>query len=98
MDLSHLAIQLVIAIACGILGNILIPRQIPGKFLGLILTGFVGVWIGEVGYQLLKRQYGLDAPFLSWHIQSVPIIPSVIGSAIVIYVVTSFLQWGRYGR
>lgn len=98
MDIAHLAVQLMIAIACGIIGNMLIPREIPGKFLGLVLTGFVGVWVGELGYRLLKDQYGLSHPFLQWHIQSVPIIPSIIGSAIVIYVVTTFLQWGRYSK
>jgi uncharacterized membrane protein YeaQ/YmgE (transglycosylase-associated protein family) len=98
MVVSQFAVQLVIAIACGVLGNILIPRQIPGKFLGLILVGFVGVWLGEWGYQLLKRSYGFDNGFLNWHIEDVPIIPSVIGSALVIYLVTTFLRWGRYNH
>jgi uncharacterized membrane protein YeaQ/YmgE (transglycosylase-associated protein family) len=98
MDLSHLAVQLSIAIFCGIVGNMLIPRQIPGKFLGLVLVGLVGVWVGELGYYLLKREYGLTSPFLSWHIENVPIIPAILGSAIVIYILTTFLRWGRYSK
>jgi uncharacterized membrane protein YeaQ/YmgE (transglycosylase-associated protein family) len=98
MDLMHLAVQLGIAILCGIVGNILIPREVPGKFLGLVLVGFVGVWVGELGYFLLKRNYGLDLPLLSWRIDNVPIVPAVIGSTIVIYVLTTFLRWGRYSK
>uniref|UniRef100_A0A832H0N9 GlsB/YeaQ/YmgE family stress response membrane protein n=1 Tax=Oscillatoriales cyanobacterium SpSt-402 TaxID=2282168 RepID=A0A832H0N9_9CYAN len=98
MDLAHLAVQLMIAIACGMIGNMLIPREIPGKFFGLILVGFVGVWVGELGYRVLKTQYGVDSSFLQWHIEDVPIVPSIIGSAIVIYVVTTFLRWGRYSK
>ncbi len=98
MELSRLAVQLVIAIACGIIGNILIPRQIPGKFFGLIIVGFVGVWVGELGYRLLKSSYGLNYGFLNWHIDDVPIIPSIIGCTIVIYIVTTFLKWGRYNQ
>lgn len=96
MDLSHLAVQLLIAIVCGGLANALLPRQIPGKFLGLIATGLVGVWIGEIGSKLLKSQLGLDAEILHWGFQGVPILPSVIGSTIVIFVTTTFLRWGRY--
>jgi uncharacterized membrane protein YeaQ/YmgE (transglycosylase-associated protein family) len=98
MDLSHLAVQLMIAIACGIVGNMLIPRQIPGRFLGLIVVGLVGVWVGEWTYRFLRAQYGMNYAILSWKILDVPIVPSVVGSAIVIYIVTSFWRWGRYSR
>jgi uncharacterized membrane protein YeaQ/YmgE (transglycosylase-associated protein family) len=98
MDLAHLLVKVAIALGCGFVGNMLIPREIPGKFLGLVLVGFVGVWVGELGYQLLRSQYGVTFPFLQWQIQNVPIIPSVIGSAIVIYLVTTFLRWGGYSR
>jgi uncharacterized membrane protein YeaQ/YmgE (transglycosylase-associated protein family) len=98
MDIAHFAVQLAIAIVCGVLGNMLIPREVPGKVFGLVLVGFVGVWVGEVGYRILRTQTRLDAPWLQWHIEDVPIIPSIIGCAIVIYVVTTFLRWGRYSR
>jgi len=98
MDISYFVVQLAIAIACGVIGNILIPREVPGKFFGLILIGFGGVWLGAWGYRLMKAQYGVDFPFLHWSIENVPIIPSIIGSAIVIYVITTLLRWGRYSR
>lgn len=96
MNISHFAVQLVIASVCGLLGNFLIPRQVPGKFFGLVAVGFVGVWFGEWVYRLLKTQYGVTAPFLSWNVVNVPIIPSVLGSAVVIYALTTVLRWGRY--
>ena len=98
MDLSRLAVQLIIAIVCAGLANALLPYQIPGKFLGLVITGLVGVWVGEIGSRLLKAQFGLDVPILQWGVQDVPIISSVVGSAIVIFIVATFLRWGRYGR
>ena len=97
MDLSHLAVQLMIAIVCAGLANALLPRQIPGKFLGLIATGLVGVWVGELGSKLLKSEFGVDFAILHWGIQGVPILSSVIGSAIVIFLTNAFLRWGRYG-
>lgn len=98
MDLSHVVVQLVVAIVCAGIANILIPRQIPGKFLGLMLTGLVGVWLGETVFKLLKTQQDLNYPFLYWGIGGVPVIPSIIGCAIIIYLVTTFIQWGHYNR
>lgn len=98
MSISYFAVQLAIAIVCGILGNMLIPREVPGRFFGLVVVGFVGVWVGEWGYKLIQTQTGLNLPFLQWQVETVPIIPSIIGSAIVIYVVTTFLRWGRYSK
>lgn len=95
MDLSHLAVQLILAIVCAGIANILIPRRIPGKFLGLILTGLIGVWVGEVGFQYLRTEFKINYGFLHWNIQGVPMIPAIVGSAIVIYIVTTFLKWGR---
>ncbi|PZV09290.1 MAG: hypothetical protein DCF22_18750 [Leptolyngbya sp.] len=96
MDLSHLVVQLGIAAICGLLGNFLIPRQVPGKFFGLVLVGLIGVWLGAWIYHWLKTQYGVAAPFLSWNVVNVPIIPSILGSAVVIYTLTTVLRWGRY--
>ncbi|MBW4690255.1 MAG: hypothetical protein KME27_00650 [Lyngbya sp. HA4199-MV5] len=98
MDLSHIAVQLMAAIVCGWIANMLIPGQIPGKFLGFVLTGLVGVWLGETVYRLLKAQHGLNVPFLSWGYGGVAVVPSIIGCAIIIYIVTTFVRWGHYHR
>ncbi|MBE9181811.1 hypothetical protein IQ268_24905 [Oculatella sp. LEGE 06141] len=96
MDVPHLLVQLVVALACAGAATVLIPRQIPGQLVGLFLVGFAGVWLGEWGFGLLYREYGLDHQLLRWQIQDVLIVPAIIGSAIVLYVVTAFLRWGRY--
>ena len=98
MDFSHLFVQVFVAIVCAGVANVLIPRQIPGKFLGLVAIGLVGVWVGEVGYQALRTGFGVDYSFLRWNLRGVPIVTSIIGSAIVLYVVTTVLQWTRYSR
>lgn len=96
--LTALLVQLLIAIACAGLGNLLIPRHIPGKALGLLIIGLAGVFIGQWVSNYLLQQYNLDIPALQWSLQGVPILPSVIGSAIVLYLVSAFLSWGRYGN
>jgi uncharacterized membrane protein YeaQ/YmgE (transglycosylase-associated protein family) len=98
MDPVHLIVQVLIALGCGLAANVLIPRQIPGRVIGLFLVGFLGVLVGEWGYHLLRQQFSLNLTILQWSVEGVPIIPSIIGSAIVLYVVTSFLRWGNYSR
>lgn len=97
-ELINLVVQLLIAIACAFIANILVPRQVPGKMFGLVLIGLIGVLLGQWVVDSLLDQYVLALPWLSWDIQGVPIIPSVVGSTIVLYLVTAFLSWGRYGN
>lgn len=96
MDLSYLAVHLIVAIVCAGIANMIIPRQIPGKFLGLVLIGLLGVWVGELGFRLLKAQQSLNHPFFHWGLQGVAIVPSIIGSIIVLYVVTTFVRRGSH--
>jgi uncharacterized membrane protein YeaQ/YmgE (transglycosylase-associated protein family) len=98
MDLLQLLIKLLIAIGCAALADVLIPRQVPGGLVGLVLIGLAGVWVGEWGYGLLRQRFGIQFALLSWQLQGVPIIPAVIGSAIVLYLVTFFIRWGRYSN
>jgi uncharacterized membrane protein YeaQ/YmgE (transglycosylase-associated protein family) len=96
MDIPHLIVQIVIALLCAGIATILIPRRIPGKLIGMIAIGLAGVWLGEWGARLLRQRYGISYSFLDWNIEGVPIVPAIIGSAIILYLVTSFLKWGRY--
>lgn len=98
MDLTYLLIQLLIAILCAVVAGILIPRQVPGQGLGLVVIGLVGVFVGQWMSRYLQREYGFTSPILQWNIENVQIVPSIIGSAIVLYLVTAFLSWGRYGN
>lgn len=99
MDLTRLLVQMLIALGCGALATLLLPRQIPGKLFGLALIGFAGVWLGEWVVNYLETTYEFPLPdFVTWDFQGVPILPAVLGSAVILFVVTSFLSWGRYQR
>lgn len=98
MDIKYLLIQLLIAIVCAAIAGILVPREIPGKAIGLVIIGLSGVYLGGWTSRYLQQQYDFNPPFLTWEIEGVQIIPSIIGSAIVLYLVTAFLSWGRYGN
>ncbi|MEM6837833.1 MAG: hypothetical protein AAF609_13360 [Cyanobacteria bacterium P01_C01_bin.120] len=99
MDLTRLLVQILIALGCASLATFLIPRRIPGKIFGLVLIGFAGVWLGEWILKYVQSTYSLAIPnFVTWDLQGVPILPAVVGSAIILFVVTSFLSWGRYQR
>ena len=97
MNISQLVIRLLIAIVCAGLADLLVPRRIPGGFAGLVFLGLAGIWLGEWGFALLKREFGISFALLYWQVQGVPIVPAVIGCAILLYLVTAFMQWGRYG-
>lgn len=98
MDIRQFLVQIVIAIVCAGTANLLVPRKIPGKLVGLILIGLAGVWVGEWSIQTLISAYpALNLPIWSWSIEGVAIIPAIIGCAIVLYVVTAILKWWRRG-
>jgi len=99
VDLTRLLVQILIALGCGALATLLLPRQIPGKLFGLALIGFAGVWLGEWVVNYVETTYELPMPdFVTWDFQGVPILPAVVGSAVILFVVTTFLSWGRYQR
>lgn len=97
MDVSNLFVKVIIALVCAGIASVLVPRRIPGKLIGLLLVGLAGVIVGEWSFALLRQQFGLNLVFLHWGIRGVPIVPAIIGSTIVLYLVTTFLKWGRYG-
>ena len=84
MDLQKLLIQLLIALACAGVANFLVPRRIPGKLAGLILIGLAGVWLGEWVVNFLRQEYGFSLDILA-----------ILGSTIILYLVTALLSWGR---
>jgi uncharacterized membrane protein YeaQ/YmgE (transglycosylase-associated protein family) len=96
MDITRLLVQVGLAIACALIANVLVPRRIPGKFAGLVLIGLGGVVLGEWAFNLIRQRFGFDLPVLGWHVQNVPILPAIIGSMIILYVVTAFLKWAKY--
>ncbi len=97
-DLTSLLVQVLIAMVCAFAANVLVPRQVPGKLLGLVIIGLIGVFLGQWVASYLLQQYSFTLPWLTWSFQGVPVVPSIVGSTIVLYVVTAFLSWGRYGN
>ena len=98
MDFLELLLQLVIAIFCASLANILIPRQIPGKGIGLVLIRLTGGFIGQWFVNSLHRQSRLSFAILNYEIQGVPIVPSILGSAVVLYLVSTLIGWASSNR
>lgn len=98
MDITQLAVQVIVAIVCAGIANLLIPRQIPGKIVGLVLIGLAGVWVGEWGFAQMREAFNLNFPFLWFDVQGVKIIPAIVGCAIVLYVVTAIVKWWRRGQ
>lgn len=99
MDLTHLVIQGVITLACAGIAAFLLPRRIPGKLVGLALIGLVGVWLGEAMVTFVNRTYRFSMPgFVTWDVHGVAILPAIVGSAVILYAVTTLLSWGRYQR
>lgn len=96
MNIPHILIKLLIAVVCAGLADVLVPRRIPGGLAGLILLGLAGIWFGEWAFALLRSQFGINFAFLYWQIQGVLILPAVIGCAILLYIVTTFISWARY--
>jgi uncharacterized membrane protein YeaQ/YmgE (transglycosylase-associated protein family) len=97
-EITRFLVQVLIAIVCASIANVLVPRAIPGKFLGLILVGFAGVFLGEWISNYILAQYDVSIPALQWEFKDVPVLPSIIGSMIVLYVLSAFLSWGKYGN
>ena len=97
-DVISILVQVLIALACAFTANLLVPRHVPGKLLGLVLIGLIGVFVGQWVAAYLLQQYSFSLPWLTWSFQGVPLVPSIIGSTIVLYIVTAFLSWGRYGN
>ncbi|MDX2216181.1 MAG: hypothetical protein SFY66_23145 [Oculatellaceae cyanobacterium bins.114] len=98
MDVPQLLVQVVIAIICAGIANVLIPRRVPGGLTGLIVIGLAGVWFGQWSYWLVRNQYKLDHAVLHWNVEGVLIVPAIVGSVIILYLVTWFLSWGKYGE
>ncbi|MBF1999808.1 MAG: hypothetical protein IGS38_03720 [Synechococcales cyanobacterium M58_A2018_015] len=95
MDIPQLLIKAVIALVCAAIADIFVPRRVPGGIAGQILIGLAGIWLGEWGVAILRRDYGINYEFLSWQVQGVLIIPSIIGCTVVLYGVTALIRWGR---
>ncbi|MEL6137583.1 MAG: hypothetical protein AAFQ61_07440 [Cyanobacteria bacterium J06626_23] len=97
MLIAKIFIQLMLALVCAGIANIILPRQMPGKSIGALLVGFAGVLLGEWLVNLLQRTLGIDLGVLAWEFQGIPILPAILISTLVLYLFTLLFGEQRYG-
>ncbi|MEO0458591.1 MAG: hypothetical protein AAF152_18710 [Cyanobacteria bacterium P01_A01_bin.114] len=95
MDLSKIFIQLMIALICATVANLVIPKRIPGKSLGPLVVGFGGVVVGEWVVDFLQSTFNFSPAFLHWDIYEVPIIPALLGAILVLYGLTALVGMSK---
>lgn len=79
MELISFILFLIVAAACAGLAEALVPGEVPGGFFMSAIVGAIGAWIGAS----LMGHVGPD-------LAGVPLLPSIIGSAILIVALKFF--------
>ncbi len=75
MDLLGLIVLLVVAAIAGAIGEMIAGGKVPGGWIGSIVAGLIGAWIGS-----MLLQFG---PVLG----GIQVIPAIIGAALFVLVV-----------
>jgi uncharacterized membrane protein YeaQ/YmgE (transglycosylase-associated protein family) len=82
MSLLSILLLLLVAAACGSIGQALVGYSVGGCLMSTIV-GFIGAWLGS----WLSVQLGLPEPFtISIGGETFPILWSIIGSALFVAV------------
>jgi uncharacterized membrane protein YeaQ/YmgE (transglycosylase-associated protein family) len=89
MSILHLVAYLFIAGVVGALADAVVPGKLPWGWLGAILAGLVGSWLGT----LVMGQFGPS-------FFGVPIIPAFVGATVLAFGIEGVgrLQSGRMRR
>ncbi len=69
-----LIIMLVMAIVIGSIGNAIVSYQMPGGFIGSMIAGFAGAWLGS-------KLLGTWGPVLG----GFAVIPAILGAVIFVF-------------
>ncbi|THF77535.1 GlsB/YeaQ/YmgE family stress response membrane protein [Cohnella fermenti] len=69
-----LLLSILMAILIGIIGDALVGAQMPGGVFGSMIAGFAGAWLGA----LMLGSWG---PIIA----GFPIVPSIIGAALFVF-------------
>ena len=80
-SLMHLLLMLIIAGVVGWLADVVVPGRLPWGWLGAILAGLVGSWLGV----WLLGIFGLG--HVGPTIADVPIIPAFVGAVVLAFLV-----------
>ena len=83
MDLLGLLILLVVAAIAGAVGEMIAGAKVPGGWIGSILAGLVGAWIGSA-----LLHFG---PVIG----GIQIIPAILGAALFVLVIRLLMNARR---
>ncbi len=83
MDLLGLLILLVVAAIAGAVGEMIAGAKVPGGWIGSILAGLVGAWLGS-----MLLHFG---PVIG----GIQIIPAIIGAALFVLVIRLLMNARR---
>lgn len=80
----HLLWVLLIGIVIGAIGSLIVGRDLPGGWIGNLIGGLVGAWLGE-------RLLGAWGP----QVAGMAVIPAVIGAMVVVFIVSLIIGASR---
>jgi uncharacterized membrane protein YeaQ/YmgE (transglycosylase-associated protein family) len=83
MDLLGLLILLIVAAVCGALGEMIGGVKVPGGWIGSIIAGLVGAWIGSA-----LLHFG---PVIG----GIQIIPAILGAILFVLLLRVLLSASR---
>ena len=83
VGLVGLLITLVVAGIIGWAADMVVPGQLPGGWLGAVLTGIIGGWLGNLVFVMLHL--GLGPQFAGIHL-----IPAFVGAVVVAVIAELF--------
>jgi uncharacterized membrane protein YeaQ/YmgE (transglycosylase-associated protein family) len=86
MTLVGFIILLVVAFVAGAIGEAVAGTKVPGGWVGSIVVGFVGSWLGG-----MFLHFG---PVLG----GIQIIPAILGAALFVFALRLIMTAGRGGR
>src|SRR3989304_9617969 len=84
----HLAWMLLIAGLVGYLADVIVPGRLPWGWLGAILAGLVGSWLGIALFNLLHLPRWLELIRLG----GIPLIPALVGAIIIAFVANALAK------
>ncbi|WP_179395721.1 GlsB/YeaQ/YmgE family stress response membrane protein [Lacticaseibacillus absianus] len=81
----HLIWVLIVGAVIGVIGQLIVGRDMPGGWIGNIVAGLVGAWAGS-------SLFGEWGP----NVGGMAIFPAIIGAVIVVFIVSLLL--GTLGK
>lgn len=92
MSVGEIIVYLVIALLCGLVGQMLAGRSVGGYIVSTVV-GLVGALLGSY----IARSIGAPEPFpVNIGGRTIPIIWAILGATLVVFIVAGLQRgWGR---